>query len=392
MPGELDFESKLRQVHFFNLEDWGTIYKVSIKEQFVEYQVSNPDIFKIDRIWGWPRIKKASPIKAFRYDAMDGQRSARIVAADLWIFPFDIAAVSVELQHRGSTTSLRNLSLAVKAGDELREYAQQLARSQFADHGCQLLGNEDHQYIQISQPLKEAMLGERYQDLTAIITGDDEEFSDQYIEEILETTVPYTPNAYAYIGSRCLIQVNNKIDDLFCLWMYQLAYVKKIQRVETFLDTRLQQTYQLLSRPLRGLPIASFSHNALQKAKPFDQKTLQIVERFLTPLEIVRTGFFSLANETISDVLDVAAWQTTIKEKYNDLEDSYEHLEKTYSMKHQELVEWLIIVVIVLSALLTVMTEVGPQIWTTIYSILDRVGTSLEAYVRNATHGMHLSP
>jgi hypothetical protein len=88
----------------------------------------------------------------------------------------------------------------------------------------------------------------------------------------------------------------------------------------------LQRTYQLLSRPRSFLPIPSFSHRALQNAKPFDHKTLQIVEQFLTPLEIVRTGFFSLANETISAVLDIAAWQAAIKEKYNDLEDSYEHL------------------------------------------------------------------
>jgi hypothetical protein len=390
MPSEFEFESKLRQVHFFNLEDWGAIYKASSEEQFVDYQVSNPDIFKIDRICGWPRIKKAALIKTFRYSAMDG-RSARIVAAELWIFPFDIAAVSVELQHRGSTTSLRNLSLAVKASDELRGYSEKLARSQFADHRCQLLGNEDHQYIQISEPLKEAILAERYQDLTAIITGDDEEFSDQYVEEILETTVPYTPNAYAYIGSRCLIQVHSKIDDLFCLWMCQLAYAKKIQHVETFLDARLQRTYQLLSRPRSPLPFPSFSHGALQKAKPFDHKTLEIVEQFLTPLEIVRTGFFSLANETIGDVLDIAAWQATIKDKYNDLEDSYEHLENTYSMKNQERVEWLIILVIVLSALLT-MIEVSPQILTSIYSIVDRVGMSLEAYVRNAIHGMNANP
>jgi hypothetical protein len=390
MPSEFEFESKLRQVHFFNLEDWGAVYKASPGEQFVDYQVSNPDIFKIDRISGWPRTKKTALTKSFRYSAMDSQRSARIVAAELWIFPFDIAAVSVELQHRGSTTGLRHLSLAVKASHELRDYAEQLARSQFADHGCQLLGNEDYQYIQVSQPLKEAILGERYQDLTAIITGDDEEFSDQYIEEILETTVPYTPNAYAYIGSRCSIQVHSKIDDLFCLWMCQLAYAKKILRVETFLDAHLQQTYQLLSRPRSFLPIPSFSHGALQKAKPFDHKTLQIVEQFLTPLEIVRTGFFSLANETISGVLDIAAWQATIKEKYDDLEDSYEHLENTYSMKNQELVEWLIILVIVLSALLTVLIEVRPQIWTPIYSIF-RAGMSLEAYIRDAIHGLSFS-
>jgi hypothetical protein len=364
MPGEFEFESKLRQVHFFNLEDWGAIYQASSGEEFIDYKVANPGIFTIDRIGGWPRIKKASPIKAFGFDRTDDRRPARVAAAELWIFPFDIAAVSVELQHWGSVSGLRNLSLFVKSSDKLREHAEQLARSEFADHGCRLLGNEDHQYIQISQPLKETILGERYQDLTAIITGDDEEFSDQYVEEILETTVPYTPNAYAYIGSRCLIQVNSKIDDLFCLWMFQLAYAKKIQHVETFLDARLQRTYQLLSRPRSFLPIPSFSHRALQHAKPFDQKTLKIVDRFLTPLEIVRTGFFSLANETISDVLDVPAWQAAVKEKYSDLEDSYEHLENIYSLKNQEFVEWLIILVIILSALLTVTAEVAPQIWT----------------------------
>jgi hypothetical protein len=364
MPSEFEFESKLRQVHFFNLEDWGAVYRASSEEEFVDYQVSNPDIFQIDRICGWPRIKKAAVIKGFRFGLMDERRPARIAPAELWIFPFDIAAVSVELQHRGSTRSLRNLSLLVKACDELREYAEQVALSQFADYGCQLLGNDDHQYIQISQPLKESILGDGYQDLTAIITGDDEEFSDQYIEQIMENIVPYTPNAYAYIGNRCSIQVNSKIDDLFCLWMFQSAYTKKIQHVEAFLDVRLQQTYKLLSRPHTFLPFPSFSHGALQKAKPFDQKTLQIVEQYLTPLEIVRTGFFNLANEAISNVLDVASWHDTVKEKYSDLEDSYEHLENAYSLKHQEFMEWLIIFVIILSAVLTVSVELAPQIWT----------------------------
>jgi hypothetical protein len=345
MQAEVEFESKLRQLRFFDLDDWGAIYKASAEEQFVDYQASNSEIFKLDRICGWPRLKKV---------ALDDLRPARVAAAELWIFPFDIAAVSIELPHKGSTTGLRKLSLDVKASDELREYAEKLACSQFADHGCRLLGNEDHQYIQIAQPVKRS-LEKRYQDITAILTGDDEHFSDEYIEEILEKTVPYTRNAYAYIGSRCLIQVDGKIDDLFCLWMFQSAYAKKLLRVESFLDARLQQTYQLLSRPRSFLPTSSFSHGALQAANPFDQKTLQIVEQFLTPLEIAKTGFFSLAYETISDVLDISAWQATIKEKYNDLEDSYEHLENVYIMKKQELVEWLIILVIIFSAWVTVM-------------------------------------
>jgi hypothetical protein len=136
--------------------------------------------------------------------------------------------------------------------------------------------------------------------------------------------------------------------------MFQSAYAKKILRVETFLDARLQRTYQLLSRPRSFFPTSSFSHRALQEANPFDQQTLQIVEQFLTPLEIAGTGFFSLAQETISDVLDVAAWQATIKEKYDDLENSYEHLENIYIMKKQELVEWLIILVIIISGWATV--------------------------------------
>jgi uncharacterized Rmd1/YagE family protein len=88
------------------------------------------------------------------------------------------------------------------------------------------------------------------------------------------------------------------------------------------------------------------------------------VDRFLTPLEIVRPGFFSLANEKISDVLDVSAWQAVVKDKYSDLEDSYEHLENIYSLKNQEFVEWLIILVIILSAALTITVELAPQILT----------------------------
>jgi hypothetical protein len=341
MSAEFEFEAKLRQVHFFNLQEWGAVYQGSPEAQFVEYQALNPEIFKIDRICGWPRIKKR---------AWDAERPARVAAAEIWIFPFDIAAVSVELQHKGSTSGLRHLSLEIKADDELKRYAEQLARSQFPDNGRQPLGSEDHQYIQISQPVEESILEEQYQDLTAILTGDDETFSEQYIEEILEN-VPYSRNAYAYIGGRCLIQVHAKIDDLFCLWMFQTAYVKKLGHVEAFLEAHMQRTYQLLARPRRLLPIQSFSHRALRAASPFDRHTIQVVEQFLTPLEIARTGFFSLANESISNVLDVAAWQAAIKEKYDDLEGSYEHLENTYSMKNQELVEWLIILVIILSTL-----------------------------------------
>jgi hypothetical protein len=350
MQADVEFESTLRQLHFFNLENWGAVYKASPEDQFVDYQVSNPEIFKIDRICGWPRIKKLP---------LDAERPAMVIAAELWIFPFDIAAVSVELPHKGSTTSLRKLSLEVKASDELRGYAERLARSQFAEHGCQLLGYEDHQYIQISRPVKQSVLEERYQDLTAILTGDDERFSDEYIEEILEQPVPYTRDAYAYIGSRCLIQVHAKIDDLFCLWMFQSAYAKKILHVEAFLDARLQRTYQLLSRPRSFLPTFSFSHSALQKVNPFDQETLQIVEQFLTPLEIAGTGFFSLAHETIGNVLEVAAWQATIKEKYDDLEGSYEHLENIYTLKQQELAEWLIILAIIITGLITVVHGLG---------------------------------
>jgi hypothetical protein len=377
MQVEFGFDSKLRQLHFFNLDDWGAVYSALPAEEFVEYQVANPDIFKLDRLNGWPRIKRATPVKSFSLGSTDNtQRSVRIVAVELWVFPFDIVAVSIELQHRGTMAGLRNFSLEVKASGELREYSKQLAHSQFPDRDCQLLGREDKQYIQIHQSVKESILEDRYEDITAILTGEDEQFSDQYMEEILENTVPYTHNSYAFIGSRCLIQVHAKIDDLFCLWMLQAAYAKKIQRVERMLDSRLQQTYELLSRPRSSLPVPSFSHRALQGVKLYDRKTLQVVDRFLTPVEIVGTGFFSLANETITSVLDISAWQTTIKEKYDDLEDSYEQLQNTYSMKSQELVEWLIIVVIVLSALTPVMVEVAPNIWRAVSGLWHMVEVS----------------
>jgi hypothetical protein len=396
MQVEFGFDSKLRQLHFFNLDDWGAVYSALPAEEFVEYQVANPGIFKLDRLNGWPRIKRATPVKSFSFGVTDNtQRSARIVAVELWVFPFDIAAVSIELQYRGTMTGLRNFSLEVKTSGELREYSERLAHSQFPACGCQLLGKEDTQYIQIHQSVKESILEDRYEDITAILTGEDEQFSDQYMEEILEDTVPYTRNAYALIGSRCLIQVHAKIDDLFCLWMLQAAYAKKIQRVERMLDSRLQQTYQLLSRPRRFLPVPSFSHRALQDVKLYDRKTLQIVDRFLTPIEIVGTGFFSLANETITSVLDISAWQTTIKEKYDDLEDSYEQLENTYSMKNQELVEWLIILVIVFSALATVMVELNPNIrgaasgWWHMIEVSPQIWTAISDWWQAALGSMH---
>jgi hypothetical protein len=377
MHSEFGFDSKLRQLHFFNLDDWGAVYSALPAEEFVEYQVANPGIFKLDRLNGWPRIKRETPVNSFSLGVTDNtQRPARTVAIELWVFPFDIAAVSIELQHRGTMTGLRNFSLEVKTSRELREYSEQLVHSQFPDRGCQLLGKEDNQYIQIHQSVKESILEDRYEDITAILTGEDEQFSDQYMEEILEDTVPYTRNAYAFIGSRCLIQVHAKIDDLFCLWMLQAAYAKKIQRVERMIDSRLQQTYQLLSRPRSFLPVPSFSHRALQDVKPYDRKTLQVVDRFLTPVEIVGTGFFSLANETITSVFDISAWQTTIKEKYDDLEDSYEKLENAYSMKNQELVEWLIILVIVLSAVATVMVEASPNIWNAVSGLWHMIEVS----------------
>jgi hypothetical protein len=341
MRAEVEFESTIKQIHFFNLEEWGAVYAKSPEEQFVDYQVSNPNIFKIDRINGWPRIKKL---------VLDDQRPAEIAAAELWLFPFDIAIASLEIKHRGSTADLRKLSLRVKANTELKAYAEKIAGSQFATHGCQLLGDEDHQYIQVSQPLRETMIDESCQDLTGILTGDDGEFSEKYVEEILDDTIPYMPNAFACIGSRCLIEVNSKLDDLFCLWLFQLAFANKSLEVEKFLDERLRKTYELLARPRSFLPVPSFSHRALREANPFDAQTLQIVDQFLTPMEISGTGFFSLANDTIRTVLDIDGWQTFIKEKYDDLEDSYQHLEDIYSLKNQEFIEWLIILFLVLSS------------------------------------------
>jgi hypothetical protein len=390
MQVEFGFDSKIRHLDFFNLDDWGGVYNALPAEEFVEYQVANPGIFKLDRLNGWPRIKKAAPVKSISFGVTDStQRSARIVAVELWVFPFDIAAVSIELQHRGTTTGLRNFSLEVNTNGELRQYSEQLVHSQFPDRGCQLLGQENNQYIQIHQSVKESLLEDRYEDITAILTGEDEQFSDQYMEEILEDTVPYTRNAYAFIGSRCLIQVHAKIDDLFCLWMLQAAYAKKIQRVDSMLDWRLQQTYQLLSRPRSFLPVPSFSHRELKDVKLYDRKTLQVVERFLTPVEVVGTGFFGLANETITSVLDISAWQTTIKEKYDDLEDLYEQLENTYSMKHQELVEWLIILVIVLSAFATVMVEVNPNVWKSVcgwWNTIEEVSPRIWAAISDWWH------
>ncbi len=337
---EFEFEAKLRQLHFFNLEDGAAAYQESPPKGFRAYMPSNPEIFEIGQKRVWPRTKKLE---------LDDQCPPVVSAVELWIFSLGVVAVSMEMEHKGSTTDLKNLSLEVKADQKLKAYAETLVRSEFEERDCERFGDDDHQYIQIAQPLKESMLDEKYQDITAILTGDDEQFSDHYIEEILDNTVPYTHNSYAYVGSRCLIQVHNKIDDLFCLWMFQLAYANKIPAIESFLNERLQRTFQLLSRPRSFLPVPAFSHDELQEANPYDEKTLQTAEQFSTPLEIAGVGFFSQANETIRDVLDLGAWHGSVKEKYDDLEGSYEHLENLYSLKSQEMMEWLIILAIIVT-------------------------------------------
>ena len=341
---QVNFASTLRRLSFFNLEGWGAAYDASCERGFVDYEPLNPGLFRVDRISGWPRVKKL---------LLKEERLDKVVGVELWIFPFDVVVVSVEFDHSGSMFDLKNLSLRIKANRDYAAFAEKLATAEFADQGFEVMGDDDNQYIQIRDAVKETILDEQYQDITAILTGCDERFSDDFVEEIMGNIAPYTRDAYACLGSRCVIQVNTAIDDLFCLWIYQCAYVRKNAVLERFLDKQLQQTYKLLTRPRRLLPLPSFSHSELQSANPYKEHNLETVEKISLPLEIFGVGFFSLANEAISEVLDIGAWQNAIKEKYDDIENSFEQLENGYFSKNQELLEWLIILVILLSLVIS---------------------------------------
>jgi hypothetical protein len=343
-PMQAGFDLTLRRLRLFNLQGWGAAYNASSEHGFVDYEPQNPGLFKVDRISAWPRVKKL-PLAEVRLD--------KVVGVELWILPFDVLAVSVELKHSGSIFDLKNLSLSIKANTDYDALAERLATAEFADQRCEVMGDDDNQYIQIRDAVKEEILDEEYQAITAILTGHDERFSDAFTEEIMDNVVPYTRDTYAYLGSRCVIQVNTAIDDLLCLWIYQCAYVRKNAILEGFLDKRLQQTYKLLTRPRHLIPLSSFSHSELQSANPFMEHTLETVENISLPLEIFGVGFFSLANDAIGKVLEVGDWQNAIKEKYDDLENSFEHLENIYAFKNQQLLEWLIVLVIVLSVVIT---------------------------------------
>lgn len=341
---QVEFGLTLRWLRFFNLAGWGAAYDASSERGFVDYEPLNPGLFKVDRISGWPKVKKV-PLQEDRLD--------KVVGVELWILPFDVVAVSVEMDCSGSIFDLKNLSMRIKANADYGALAKKLVTVEFADQSCELMGGDDNQYLQIRDAVKEEILKEEYQAITAILTGHDESFSEAFTEEIMGNIVPYTRDTYAYLGSRCVIQVNTAIDDLLCLWIYQCAYVQKNAVLEGFLTKRLEQNYELLTRRRHLFPLASFSHRELQSANPFMEHTLETVENVYLPLEIFGVGFFSLANEAIGQVLDISAWQNVIKEQYDDLEDSFERLENIYAFKNQELLEWLIIFVIVLSVVIS---------------------------------------
>ena len=199
----------------------------------------------------------------------------------------------------------------------------------------------------------------REKELAHILRGERAPLSDQEIQDATSCRISYGVEDAALIDWHSAVLFGKDMDDVRAVLEFANVELLEMRMPDEQLDTALDEGYEALSRKprLRLLP-GSHDKDTTHIARLQVDGAL-LFERVTNTLKLLGDQYLARAYRLVSQRFHLEGWDASILRKLDTLESIYGKMSDRATTRRMELLEWIIIVLIMISIAVSFLPMAG---------------------------------
>jgi len=185
--------------------------------------------------------------------------------------------------------------------------------------------------------------------LARILRAEREEMSRQEMSEALEARASYRPGDAALIDWYAAVVLDSEGEDVRAVLEFANVEALEMRLLDDRLDADLEKAYATVQRPPRMLSLLPARASQLRKVAAWQADSAQLYESVNNALKLIGDQYLARVYKLASDRFHLPERDTTIERKLGIIQDLYEKLHDHQSNLRMEVLEWLIVLLTIIS-------------------------------------------
>lgn len=190
------------------------------------------------------------------------------------------------------------------------------------------------------------------QTLAGILRAEPGPLSEQEAGDALASPVSYTPDDMAVIDWNAALLLNVQGDDVRMVLEFANVALLEMRFLDRRLDSSLSEAHVALSRRGLGRAVRGMG-TAVRRIAQLQADGAILFEGITNSLKLVGDQYLARIYRTASTRLHLPEWDASILRKLDTLESIYDKLSDQQSARRMELLEWIIIILIAVSIIVS---------------------------------------
>lgn len=283
--------------------------------------------------------------------------------AEATIFDFGAISVALKLPFAGNLETLVDLSYDLYEDEVLEKHCRSLVENitKVIEGSVNKLEIEEHyeeyKIFQIVQHNYSGNLNDvikkNGKTLARILRSEDQELSEDEIRDATWSYISYAPDDLLLIDWNTAILIDQTSDDVRAVLEFVNVELLELTYLDLKLDNSLDRAYEVVSRlATRRIQFPGHVNNELRRIGRLQVESAFLFEGINNALKLLGDQYLARVYRLASTRFHLPEWDTTILRKISALESIYEKINDQASIFRSEILEWIIILLILVSLFL----------------------------------------
>ncbi len=282
---------------------------------------------------------------------------------DVVIYDFGAITVTYTIPFEGSLVELARLGNELSGNKELEVQARQHVEGLLGvlPKGAQFRIAEvveDYVVFHVEDfedaLTAEAICDSHATDIAAMLRAEPGPLSEQEVADALAMRIAFSPSDLAVLDWNAAFLYGREVDDLRTVIEFANVQLLEMRFLDRQLDEALERSYAIVSRRRwRWLSTLRFYRRDVRQIARLQVDGAILFERVSNALKVFGEEYLSRVYELTARRLRLAAWDASTIRKLGTIDSIYSKLTDEASVNRLEVLEWIIVVLIAISILLS---------------------------------------
>ena len=197
--------------------------------------------------------------------------------------------------------------------------------------------------------------------IAQILRAETRRLSRQEVDDATASRLSFGPDDATFIDTDVSLIVDPEGDDVRDVIEFANTQLLEMRYLDQQLDAALERSYETLSRRPPRLPLAGQHGGDLRRLSRLQLDGVILFEQVTNALKLVGEQYLARAYSLASRRFHLAEWDASITRKLQVIDGIYGKLADRAATRRMELLEWIIIVLIAFSLLISLGVTMKPH-------------------------------